>query len=461
MVGDRIASAKPMLEPDKNPNPRMMVDPPGWLRHLMRRQFDRVTDLRNINKRRAKAERKRQRSGPPHVVEYFHQLDDPYSHLTAQVLATFAERYDVVIKPHLIRASGGKNQPEAEKLAAWARRDAELIAPYYGLEFPKNAAAKPDLDSQIAAGQALSELPDAEFVALLFEASSRLWKGRSGYTNGGAGIDVVLDKGSARLAELGHYSGATFYYAGEWYWGVDRLFHLEQRLRDLGACNEPNEPFICPRPDIDVSGVDASRLTLDFYPSLNSPYTSIIYDRTIALKNECGIQINHKPVLPMIMRGVPATRAKGMYVMFDAWREGQFLGVNFGTVMTPIGEPTRQAYSLLPWAMELGRDEELMSSLLNHAFSKGIGLHTKKGMKLAVEAAGLDWIEASKHLASDDWKPMIERHQDEMVDGLGLWGAPSYRLSGPDGEPDLAVWGQDRLWLVASEIRRRAGNTGA
>jgi len=45
---------------------------------------------------------------------------------------------------------------------------------------------------------------------------------------------------------------------------------------------------------------------------------------------------------------------------------------------------------------------------------------------------------------------------DEMVEGLGLWGVPSFRLSGPDGEPDLAVWGQDRLWLVAAEIRRRA-----
>ena len=42
-----------------------------------------------------------------------------------------------------------------------------------------------------------------------------------------------------------------------------------------------------------------------------------------------------------------------------------------------------------------------------------------------------------------------------MVEGMGLWGVPSYRLSGPEGEPDLEVWGQDRLWLVAAEIRRR------
>jgi len=40
---------------------------------------------------------------------------------------------------------------------------------------------------------------------------------------------------------------------------------------------------------------------------------------------------------------------------------------------------------------------------------------------------------------------------------MGLWGVPSYRLSGPDAEPDLMVWGQDRLWLVAAEIKRRAG----
>ena len=237
---------------------------------------------------------------------------------------------------------------------------------------------------------------------------------------------------------------------------MDRLFYLEQRLRVLGACKAPDLPFICPRPDIDVSGVDASKLTLDFYPSLNSPYTSIIYDRTIAMKDDCGIQFHHKPVLPMIMRGVPATRAKGMYIMFDTWREGAFLDVNFGPVMTPIGEPTRQAYSLLPWAMEQGKDEALMSSLLHHAFSEGAPLHTKKGMKRAVEAAGIDWNEASKHLGNEDWKVMVEKHQDEMVEGLGLWGVPSYRLSGPDGEPDLAVWGQDRLWLVAAEIRRRA-----
>ena len=42
-----------------------------------------------------------------------------------------------------------------------------------------------------------------------------------------------------------------------------------------------------------------------------------------------------------------------------------------------------------------------------------------------------------------------------MVEGMGLWGVSSYRLCGPEGEPGLD-WGQDRLWLVAAEICRRA-----
>ena len=60
-------------------------------------------------------------------------------------------------------------------------------------------------------------------------------------------------------------------------------------------------------------------------------------------------------------------------------------------------------------------------------------------MQLAVTRAGLDWNAACKQFNCDDWKQLIAGHQHEMVEGMGLWGVPSYRLSGPDGEPDLMV----------------------
>jgi 2-hydroxychromene-2-carboxylate isomerase len=101
-----------------------------------------------------------------------------------------------------------------------------------------------------------------------------------------------------------------------------------------------------------------------------------------------------------------------------------------------------------------------MSSLLRHAFALGVGLHTDAGMRQAVEAAELDWAKASQVIGSEDWKAMVERNQTEMVEGLGLWGVPSFRLSGPEDEPALAVWGQDRLWFIAAEIKRRASLRG-
>ena len=446
-----------MLEPEKNPNPPSMVDPSPLTRFLLARYLRRIANTRQIQQRNAKFEKQRLAENRPHEVEYFHQLDDPYSHLTAQVIGRFAERYDVKITPHLIRATGGKHQPEAKKLAAWARRDVGLIAPHYGLEIPERAGVVPEPEFQYAATLAMAGMDADGFLAEIERISAGMWSGANSVSGQSSEADAsaALDKGSARLVELGHYSGATFYYGGDWYWGVDRLFHLEQRLRDLGACKAPGEPYLVPRPAIDVTGVDASGLDLHFYPSLNSPYTSIIYDRTIALADACHINFHHKPVLPMIMRGVPATPAKAKYIFFDTKREADFFGVPFGNHVSPIGTPTRLAYSLLPWATAQGKDRELMSTLLRHAWAEGRGLHRATNMKRAVEQAGLDWSEAREHLGSDDWKGIVERNQDEMVEGMGLWGVPSYRLAGPDGEPDLAVWGQDRLWLVAAEILRR------
>jgi 2-hydroxychromene-2-carboxylate isomerase len=452
-----------MLEPEDNPNLSLIVDPPGWLRMLIsRRILGPSMDGAAIRKQRKKAEARRRRRRDPHIVDCYHQLDDPYSHLTAQVLATFAARYDVVLKFHLIRASGGASQPEFEKLAVWARRDAELIAPHLGISFPAEAGTVPDPNHQRLAGRALAAMDDDVAIASIEAVSRALWSGDeralADLAEGGASaaeLSAALDRGSAQLAKHRHYSGAMFFYGGEWYWGVDRLYHLENRLRELGACKEPEAPLIVPRPEVDVRGVDASGLRLDFYPSLNSPYTSIIFDRTIAMKDACGIEFHLKPVLPMVMRGIPAPMTKAKYIVFDTKREADAAGVPFGNAIMPIGTPTRRAYSLLPWAMAQGKDEALMSSLLRHAFALGVKLHTHAGMRQAVEAAGLDWAEARKVIDSDDWKPMVERNQDEMVDGLGLWGVPSFLLCGPEGEPELAVWGQDRLWFIAAEIKRR------
>ena len=167
-----------MLEPDKNPNPALLVDPPWPLRVLGGKIASRAASTERLANLRVAAEKKRQADGRAHEVLYFHQLDDPYSHLTAQVVSAFAQRYSIRLQPHLIRATGGAAQPEQEKLAVWARRDCGLVAPHFGLTFADTAPVVPDPAAQESALLALAGLSPEEFLSRIATISTDLWAGR-------------------------------------------------------------------------------------------------------------------------------------------------------------------------------------------------------------------------------------------------------------------------------------------
>lgn len=102
-----------------------------------------------------------------------------------------------------------------------------------------------------------------------------------------------------------------FFYDGEWYWGVDRLDHLERRLIDEGYGIQPN-------PQIGFNKTYASLLQplnftqekekysepLTLFWSARSPYSYIALLQAVKLTTHYGIPIEVKPVLPMMMRGL-------------------------------------------------------------------------------------------------------------------------------------------------------------
>ena len=264
---------------------------------------------------------------------------------------------------------------------------------------------------------------------------------------------ATIEAGTQKRRELKHYSGAMFYYGDEWYWGVDRLYHLESRLADLGADTQPGSPLIAPRPSEDLAGhCDTGQYTLELYASLRSPYTAVIFDRAVAFAAAAGVTLSLRPVLPMVMRGVPATREKGMYIFTDAAREARAAGVPYGNFYDPIGDPARRCYALYPWAASQGKGVELCSSFLRHAFVLGVNTNNDRGLRKVVEAAGLDWSGAQPHREDNTWEALLEANRQTMYEA-GLWGVPSFRLLDPAGEPLLSTWGQDRLWLVAHTLR--------
>lgn len=438
------------------------MDPSSLQRWLTSRLAMHMNSESRFEKRRAKAERARLKAGRRHVVDYFHQIEDGYSYLAAQVLQRFAERYDIELRCHLVRGPEGKNAPDAALLLKLSRYDASWIASEYGLNFPVDGES-PSSDNINLAGAISASVRSEERLAVLPKVGEALWRNDAQALEGLAElhgratdfeVEASLNMGTELRAKLKHYSGAMFYYEGEWYWGIDRLHYLEERLVSLGASRSPNESFVAPCPDVSVEGVsDASGLTLEFFPSLRSPYTSIVFDETVAMAQRIGINFVMRPVLPMVMRGVPATREKGLYIFSDTAREARRRGVPYGNFHDPIGNPVRRCYAIYPWAVSQGRGTELLSSFLKHAFSMGVNTNNDRGLKRVVEAAGLDWREAQAYLGDTEWEKMLEDNRLSMYEG-GLWGVPSYRLIDADGNTHLEIWGQDRLWLVAREIRR-------
>ena len=414
---------------------------------LVSRIAERLTGEPRLLARRAKAERRRVASGAPHLVEYFHQAGDPYSHLAAQVLPEFAKRFDIELKVHLVGPPPDWAAPERERLESYSRRDAERLAQKAGLSF-KDPGAQPGTTQQHAAEAELAAtIADGTFAAKAPRIGEAFWSGRlppSAETSPTA----LTAAGDARREALGHYLGATFYYGGEWYWGIDRLHYLEARLTDLAARKSqvPDAPIFAPPAVPSGTGSPAAR-ELHYYLSFRSPYTYIAAARAKALADAYDADLKLRFVLPMVMRGLPVPRMKSSYITLDTAREARRLGVPFGRIADPVGRPVERGYSLLPWAREQGRGFEYCEAFLTHVWSRGVDAGSDKGMKRIVEAAGLDWPTARDLVGNDDWRAEAEANRAEMMD-LGIWGVPSFRVG------QVSTWGQDRLWLIEDELKQ-------
>ena len=454
-----------MSEQFKDQGGAATMDPSALLRWVTSKVMTYVISPKRLAKNRIKVEKQRRANNQRHTVEYFHQVDDGYSHLAAQALAALTERYDIDLQCHLVDGPAGANAPEPELLVNLSRYDASKIAPYYKLNFPENLGA-PTTTLLKLARSILANLNNQDFVASATTVGHALWSGSEvalqelGMAHGFSSLEeekAKYENGNTRRDSLKHYSGAMFYFGGEWYWGIDRLYHLEQRLADLGADRLPDTSVIMPKQEVKAGQLrDNGSLTLEVFASVRSPYTAMIFDRALELAKTTGVTLQVRPILPMVMRGVSATREKGIYIFSDAAREARASNVPFGQFYDPIGEPSRRCFSLYPWACTQGKGNELLSSFLSAAFAEGVNTNKEDGLRYVVEKAGLEWASAKQVVGQNGWQDTLEENRLAMYES-GLWGAPSFRLLDRNNKVVLALWGQDRLWLIAKEIDRLLG----
>jgi 2-hydroxychromene-2-carboxylate isomerase len=403
---------------------------------------------------RARAEKQRLKKGLPHELLYFHQTDDPYSHLALQALAPLLERYPLQLRVLLVSPPADNAAPDRERLVAYSRVDAQLLAQEQGLHY-RDPGHQPGANAVALTGLALQALIDAGTLAQEGPAcSARLWSDASLDTQPVTQADrgalaKALQEGDRLRRKLGHYLGATFFYAGEWYWGIDRLHHLEERLQELGAWNghdRPSKPLYPPDEALGGEQPLASAPELDFFFSLRSPYSAIVAPRVFALARRTGARLRLRFVLPMVMRGLAVPREKRMYISLDAAREAHRRGIPFGRLNDPVGRPAERGLALIPWAERLGRGQEYVLAFMHAVWAEGVDAGSETGLRRIVEASGLPWAQAHLALQDNAWRAEAEANRQALL-GLGLWGVPSFRVG------SLAVWGQDRLGRVQKALQ--------
>ncbi len=394
---------------------------------------------------------RRRLSGARPVIRYFHQVDDPYSHLAAQMLAPLMARYKVVLEVYLVPPPDDAAAPERERLRAYGVRDAVRLARASGLDFPPDARLPSPEAVMLATRRLAANLAPLAFVELV-PVVGAIWTGANLDPTGAVAAEVaeaVLARGRALRASLGHYVGGMFQFEGEWYWGVDRLNHLEERLSGLGldraeAGTPPLAPYRTMR--LERRAASGPAPVIEFWFSFRSPYVSIAFPRVREMAHHYGAELRLRPILPMIMRGLPVPRSKSRYIMLDAMREAERSGMEYGRMIEPVGAPTVRCMAVLWRAMALNKGEEFGELALKSIFAEGRSPGEDMVLFDLAHRAGLTEEDVRAGLADDSWRAAAEANRRALLEA-GLWGAPTYRVN---GKP--AHWGQDRLWALEEDI---------
>jgi len=367
-------------------------------------------------------------------AEFYFQPDDPYSYLLAQLVPGLSEVHGAALSTEVVVSPPPAANPEPELRLHHAVRDCVELARYYELDFP----ADPKTPSREMVIRAAAEIARGADPAKIGHA---LWTADEGaLPPASEAQERSLGEGTARLKRRGHYMGGMIRVGRRWCWGVDRLHYAEAALGGT-----PRLLRRRPRNEWPL-GKPASEL--DFYFSFRSPYSYLALERTLALP----VPVRIKPVLPMVMRGLEVPRAKRLYIVHDAKREADRLGIPFGRICDPVGVGVERCLAVFPYAEAEGKGGAFLVSAARGIWSEALDVASDADLRSIVERAGLRWDRARSAMQDTAWRERAERNRLDLF-GEGLWGVPSYRLG------DYRTWGQDRIWILAAKLSSVSSQT--
>ena len=409
------------------------------------------------------AERRRRLSGKPHTVIIFLELDDPYSYLLSRHIPDLQSRYDVELEIHLTQALGEEYRPHADMLAVYAEQDCARLAREMGIPFLDKGKAPPVEHRRALIDALAGSEQQASFDEDVLEAIGLYWRGDtegvarrlSGAELSGEG-DLLLQRNQELLARLGHYNAAMINYAGEWYWGVDRLHYLTDRLDALGvrkadaAASTVASVRQLAQISLPVSPPSSAKdlPPLELFYSMSSPYSYLALQRVCDIADAFGLTLKIRPVLPMVMRGMQVPRAKLLYIAADVTREAEQFDVPFGRFSRPLGVGAERCLATVSYALGEKKERDFLLYAGAAIWAQAVDVASDKGLRKITGRTGLFWPDVKAAIEADDWRQMAEENRAAMM-ASGCWGVPTLRLG------EFTVWGQDRLWLLVRHIEEQ------
>ncbi len=376
-----------------------------------------------------------------HELVLYYEVGDAHSQLCASLARRILPRLRVSLTIRLVPAPDSNTYPEQERQRAFAREDAVRLAPCHGLPAP--VVVQPAQRAEVEAHLAEAGSDAASFLAreqaCMLALSARQPLPSPELT--AAATHKVLNENARHRRRLGHYLPAMWQYRGEWFWAMDRLQFLHARLLADDGLLDPAplsnidaRQLVAPEPDSDAA--------LEFWFSFRSPYSYLAAAELLRGRNHGRYpRLQVRPVLPMVMRGLPVPRIKRLYIVRDVKRSADAMGIPFGRIHDPVGDGVFRLLTVFPHDATPEVQLRYCAIAGQTVWAEGLDLRRDDVLRSVVDRCGLDWSAAQAKLALGFDTRAAEAHRAALFDA-GLWGVPSFRLG------SFTTWGQDRLWMI-------------
>ncbi len=375
------------------------------------------------------------------VLELYYEVGDAHSQLCAALARRLLPRLKIPLAIRLVPEPDARTYPEETRQRDFATTDAARIAPCHGLPppHPVPTGQRSAMEAQLARADNA-----ATFLEIELHCLKQLAQGQTLFTPSAletAHTKAVLHTNRKRRGRLGHYLPAMWQYRGEWFWALDRLTFLRQRLiADQALLGDAALSFIDTK-KLPIAGV-APDTPLEFWFSFRSPYSYLAAVELLRQRSAgSAAPLQVRPVLPMVMRGLPVPRVKRLYIVRDVKRSADALGIPFGHIHDPVGDGVLRLLTVFPYETDTDTQLRYCAIAGQTVWAEGLDARDDAVLHSVFERCGLDWATAQQKLALGIDTRRAESDRDALF-AAGLWGVPSFRYD------DFTTWGQDRLWMI-------------